>query len=437
MLKMVRQQMICIIAPGWPGTVDFSKSGRRVPRAGGSLWECRGGSVRFDRAVAGKGGFAGPAAVIDARARYRGRHRSARHAVPAHQSSERCDVVALQLVLARRWSCPRERAQRAIVRQADGVAQHRRGRLRRRPRPNARQIQKEQELLQWTRSEARALKATKQYGADRTSFALALARRACQDPRFEWALEPAPRSYWRGSGESISAKVGLVLVVFGLWVAAVWLVGAVPRWLTGGCAWFFGLSHRPLQAFTDVVGKASDWVLGVSIRGVVALIVLGLLCVVVPGRAAGTARALAALAGQYLSRARTADADVVITGNLCGRLYRHLAACTWPLAACALVYTFCLTYLAAKIKEWIPDVPGWKLIVIAAVAIVVLLFVGALLSRIVGALFSWINRRFPDLSDAFFHPHEDDVPRAQQVHPSIDSAKRSWPTGTKSHTWSA
>ena len=44
----------------------------------------------------------------------------------------------------------------------------------------ARQIQKEKELLDWTRSEARALKATKQYGADRASFALALARRACQ-----------------------------------------------------------------------------------------------------------------------------------------------------------------------------------------------------------------------------------------------------------------
>ena len=73
----------------------------------------------------------------------------------------------------------------------------------------ARQIQKEKELLDWTRNEARALKATKQYGADRASFALALARRAFQDPQFEWAFEPAPRSYWRGSGASISAKVGL------------------------------------------------------------------------------------------------------------------------------------------------------------------------------------------------------------------------------------
>src|SRR5207342_100422 len=34
----------------------------------------------------------------------------------------------------------------------------------------ARQIKIEQELLKWTRDEARALKVTNQYGADRTSF---------------------------------------------------------------------------------------------------------------------------------------------------------------------------------------------------------------------------------------------------------------------------
>jgi len=31
MLEMVRQQMICIIAPGWRGAVDFSDSGDMQP----------------------------------------------------------------------------------------------------------------------------------------------------------------------------------------------------------------------------------------------------------------------------------------------------------------------------------------------------------------------------------------------------------------------
>ena len=112
----------------------------------------------------------------------------------------------------------------------------------------ARQIQKEKELLDWTRNEARALKATKQYGADRASFALALARRAYQDPQFEWALEPAPRSYWRGSGASISAKVGYVLVLFCLWLAVVWPVSALLGGLICVCAWLFDVPHSSRTA---------------------------------------------------------------------------------------------------------------------------------------------------------------------------------------------
>jgi hypothetical protein len=96
---------------------------------------------------------------------------------------------------------------------------------------------------------------TNQYGADRTSFALALARRACQDPRFEWAFEPAPRSYWRGNGASISAKIGYVLVVFGLWLAAVWLVGALPRGLIGIYTCLFGAPHTAVQSVVDVVSR--------------------------------------------------------------------------------------------------------------------------------------------------------------------------------------
>ena len=137
----------------------------------------------------------------------------------------------------------------------------------------ARQIQKEKELLDWTRNEARALKATKQYGADRASFALALARRAFQDPQFEWAFEPAPRSYWRGSGASISAKVGYVLVVFCLWLTVVWPVSALLGGLIRVCAWLFEVLRSAVQPAID----ASYWVLCASIRGAIALIVLGLL----------------------------------------------------------------------------------------------------------------------------------------------------------------
>ena len=153
-----------------------------------------------------------------------------------------------------------------------------------------------------------------------SAFALALAQRAFQDPRFEWATEPAPRSYWRGKGASFIAKLAYPLVIFGLWLSLVWLVGAVPRWLTGAWAWLFGEPQPPLQAVTDVVSKASEWVLGVSIRGVGALIALGLL-----------ARRCADRKCRATCRSRGGDkrvADRILTGQ--PRRARRSRVPLWP-----------------------------------------------------------------------------------------------------------
>ena len=261
MLKMVRQQMICIIAPRWSdGLMDFSDTGH-VYRAlqtffGMSRWFsslpshcCRQGRMRRT------------AAVVDARARHRGRHRSARHAVPARQSSERRDVDRSTARTGPAAVPTAERAQRAIARKADRVAQHRRWRLRRRPRPNRPADQKGEETP-GTDANRGACPEGEQYGKDRASFALALARRAYQDPQFEWALEPAPRAYWRGSGASISAKVGFVLVLLCLWLAAVWLAGALLRGLIGIYTWFVDAPPSDVQHVVD----ASYWGFCTSIR---------------------------------------------------------------------------------------------------------------------------------------------------------------------------
>src|SRR5260370_24311952 len=80
---------------------------------------------------------------------------------------------------------------------------------------------------------------------------------------------------WEGA--SISAKVGYVLVMFGLWLAAVWLVGALPRGAIGAYTWLFGAPHSAVQSVVDVVSSGSCWVLGVTIRGVLPLIALGYL----------------------------------------------------------------------------------------------------------------------------------------------------------------
>ncbi|WP_245310057.1 hypothetical protein [Bradyrhizobium jicamae] len=255
----------------------------------------------------------------------------------------------------------------------------------------ARQIQKEQDLLKWTRREARALKAANQHGADRASFALALARRAYQDPQFEWALEPAPRSYWRGSGASISAKVGYVLVVFCLWLAAVWLAGALLWGPVCIGAWFLG---APCSAAHSVL-DASYWVQNASIRAALALIALGLLYWFF-------LTALPALSNRWRNRLdnvyRELDRPTRTQSS------SHTYVLSWifgvplvlALLACALVLTF-----------W----PG--AILSAAFALKVLVVTGVL--AIAALICVAVDR-----SD---RPPEDDVPRAQQVHPSIDTCE--------------
>ena len=49
----------------------------------------------------------------------------------------------------------------------------------------------------------------------------------------------------------------------------------------------------------------------------------------------------------------------------------------------------------------------------------------------IGALFHWLNGRFKKLSEQFFHPLEDDVPRAQQIHPTIERCEADLVDGTQ------
>lgn len=423
MLEMVRQQMICIIAPRWNAPMmDFSKTGDMHPALEALFRDVE--VVQF-----------ASIALLPPRADSRDQLPSLMLELAVEEGIEPRDILyrlanhpsgAMWSLYSSYWpkdgpALEGERNRQLLDWLMEWLSIAEGGFIGARDR-TARQIRQEQDLLNWTRNEARALKATNQHGGDRASFALALARRAYQNPQFEWALKPAPRSYWRGGGASITAKVGYVLVLFLLWLAAVWLVGAVPRWLMEGWSWFFGLSRPPLQALTDAVDRASDWILGVSIRGVGALIAVGVL-------AWFFLVALPALFAPWRRWLHSVRRELERPTETCSS--RATYAIGWPvslllalvISALALVYTFCPDYLAARIRDWTPDVPGWKLILGAALVIGGLVFVGGLLSRIVRALFSWINRRFPDLSEAFFHLREEDVPRAQQAHQSIEECE--------------
>ena len=400
MLKMVRQQMICIIAPRWSDVLmDFSETGDVYP-ALKSLFE----NVEVVQ-------FAS-IALLPARADSPDQRPSLMLELAIEEGIDPRDMLyrlvnhpsgAMWSLYKSYWADrvpanESERNRQLLEKLMEWLSIADGGFVGARDR-TARQIQKEKELLDWTRREARALKATKQYGADRASFALALARRACQDPQFEWALEPAPRSYWRGSGASISAKAGYVVVVFCLWLIAVWPVSALLGGLIRVCARIFGVPRSAVQPAIDAI----YWVLCASIRGAIALIVLGLLWWLF-------LIALPALSARWR--------------HWLDNVYRELERPTQTQSS-SRTYVLC----------WIFGVP--LILVLLACAVVFTIWPGAILSTAFAlkvlvatallAIFALIcvavDRSDRPAKGSNPDPHEDDVPRAQQVHPSIDNCE--------------
>jgi hypothetical protein len=270
----------------------------------------------------------------------------------------------------------------------------------------------ERDLLEQTRTAARRLKP--EHGKDRASFALALARWAFEKPGLEWAREPAPRSFWRGSGASIVAKAAYPAGIIGLWLAFIWLVGALSRLTARADAWFFERSNSAVQAVSYAVSEASRCLLGVSGRFLLALAVVAFALwtffVALPALFASFRRWLDGL-GRELDRPTetwsslsTYIAVWLVGGPL-------VLASIWYV----VVYTVWPKVFERIIGRWMPAVPGWKQFVVGAFAILVLAGIGALFSR--------FNRLLRRVSDWFYHPLEDDVDRAQQVHRSIEESE--------------
>ncbi|MGV7215719.1 hypothetical protein [Bradyrhizobium sp. UFLA05-112] len=414
MLEMVRQQMICIVVPGWDGTTDLSENSP----------VCTALSALFANVEVVQ--FAS-IALLPARADADDPRPLLMLELAIEEGIDPDDMLyrlvchpseAMWSLYSRFWpgGGPARQSDRnsqlhkklmKCLSIADG------GFIGARDR-TARQIEKEQELLEWTRDEARAMKATEQYGDDRASFALALAQRAFKNPQFDWAIAPAPRSWWRGKGASISAKLGYVLTIFVLWLAAVWLVGAVPRGLVGVYTWLFGAPYSGVQTVADAVCEASSWVIWVSIRGVLALVGVGylawLVLIALPAVSKSWRRWLESV-GRELDRPTEtwSSWSTYWVGWIVG------VPIVLAVVAFALVFTFYPAAIVDAYDALTARFLGWQIVLFFVLAIIALFCVVGVLSR--------IDQQLAAVGNWFFHPYEDDVPRAQQVHTSIDQCE--------------
>lgn len=400
MLTTVRQQMICIIAPDWSGGTDLPDST--------SLKDffCDVGIVHF-----------ASIALLPAMDDAPGKLPSLMLELAVEEGLRPYDLFyrlvnhpsgTMRSLFSAYWSEPSslvsERNQALLDRLmewhyiADGGFVGARDR-------SVGQIRMERDLLQKTRDEARLLKP--QYGDDRASFALALSRWARGNPALDWATKPAPRSWYR---KGMAAKAIYGLVIAGVVPAVLWLVGALSRSLMRTDAWLFGAPHPLVQAAFDAVSQASWFLLRISGRGILAVLALVFLAwlffVVMPALFRSWRRWLASLHRELDRPTETySSLATYIAGWFVG------VPLVLAILACAAVYTFA----PKSLEPWIPHAPGWKLIAIAAVALILLLITVALADRFI--------RLLSKLTVQFYHPREDDVYRAQQVHPSVDQCE--------------
>jgi hypothetical protein len=418
MVMTVRQQMICIIAPGWRGGVDLIGSSR-ISDALKALFS--------DVAVVHFASIALLPAMSDAQDQLP----SLMLELAIEEGLRPYDVL-YRLVnhpSGAMWSLygiywPEDarpvgqRNQELLDRLvswhsiADGAFVGARDR-------SVRQIKKERGLLKQTRDAARELKA--EHGSDRASFALALARWAFETPEFDWATAPAPRSFWRGSGASIIAKVAYPAAIIALWMASVWLVGAVFRLAACVVARLLAKSDSELQTVLLAVSEASRYLLGASVRLLIALAVsvlaLWLLFGLLPAVFAPWRRWLQSLG-------RELDRPTQTWSSLATYISVWLVGGPVLLTSiyCVVTYTFWPRVFEHQLLQWMPATSGLDLLAVIVFSILLVL------SLII--LFSWIAQRLPKQTAWFYHPHEDDVERAQQVHPSIDASEAELVAGT-------
>ncbi len=318
MLEIVRQQMICIVAPGWAGGSRLSEPFREaLHHLLRDVAVVHFASIGLLPAMAGDAKKR-PSLVLELAVEEGFRPYDLLYRLVFHPSGTMWSLFGSMIVP--NVAEPTAQQKQQLLEQlmswhsiADGGFVGARDR-------SVRQIELERDLLDQARSEARNLKP--KYGNDRTAFALALARWAYANPSFGWAAAPAPRSYWRGKGAGIGAKLAYPVVAIALWFLLLGIVWVLPR----AYNWFFGEPEQVGRAIEHAITRTSECLLTMSWHGLVAFAVIvflvWLFLVPLPAQFLSWRRWL----NSVQKEPRPADRDALVAGHLCGRLGHRRAA---------------------------------------------------------------------------------------------------------------
>jgi hypothetical protein len=400
MMMPVRQQMICIVAPAWPGGAYLPKGVRKsLDELLTDVGVVHFASIALLPAISGE--QRKPSLMLELAIEEGLNPDDLLYRLAFHPGGAMWSLFGVY------WSTPPSpastRNQELLDRLvkwrsiADGCFVGARDR-------SVGQIMMERDLLEKTRRKARALKP--QYGKDRAQFARALARWAFDDPNFEWAVAPAPRSYWRGKGAGIGAKLAIPILAVLAWLAVLWLTRPLSRLVARVDSWLFGDWNTPVQLASKAAGELSHYLLVSSLRFLLAFAVLGFAGWIF----LGVLPALFKFYRRWLdSLVRELDRPTDTWSSI--STYVSVWVVGLPLALAAIwsigVFTFVHGDLFGyTLGPLVPAALGWKHLASGVAVIVVLLII------VVVCRFDW-----------FYHPHEDDVDRAQQVHLSVEECE--------------
>ncbi len=402
MTLMVRQQMICIVAPDWSGATTISNSvGAQLDALFSDVGIVHFASIALLPAIPGAQDK--PSLMLELVTEEGLAPADLLHRLAFHPSG------AMWTLFDGFWSAPPTpvsvRNQALLDRLVEWHSVADGGFVGARDR-SVRQIAMEQDLFRQTRLKARALKPV--YGEDRTAFASALSRWAYDDPNGTWDTVPAPRSFWRGSGAGIGAKLAYPIAIVVGWLALLWLMRPLSWIIARIDSWLFGDWNIPVQLAAKAAGELSRYLLASSLRFLLALAVLAVVLFVflgvLPALFKSYRRWLASL-GRELDRPTDTWSSTFTYVSVWVVGLPILLATLW----CIGVYTFAPADLyRSSVGPVVAFALGWTHLAIGVAVIAVLL----LAVIVVLTQLNW-----------FYDPHKDDVDRAQQVHPSIEACE--------------
>lgn len=436
-MRIVREQMLCIITPDWPGGVDVLGSAALEQLLKGFLTDA--GVVHFASLVLLPGRPGAPADSLPSLmlelAVDEGIRPHELLAALAHHPSG-----ALWAIYGAYWPDVQPTpvgARNEVLAQylqhclsvADGAF------VGPRDRPVA-QIQQEGALYQATRAYAATI--APQLKQDRSSHALALARWVFQQPKFGWAAEPAPRSFWRSHGGS--AKMGYILLVLAALPVLLYLLMHSLRWIGRlGVAWGGTLPPWPLQlafATLEIASCILSALMHAGARLAVALLltalVFGILLVVLPALIRPWRIWLRAVLRELDRPSETWSSRLTYVFGWFVLAALVLAAALAAVYVVRGIESLCaaLDWLRHGRPPWVASVLGTYAVIFSALLLILWLGLPRTSNTAPNRATGWWAVSLYNLRRWFRRPGEDEVPRAQQIHASIETCEGRLVAGT-------